>query len=223
MLYQLSGFKLILILTPDPWQRRHTMNNDKKQNSTAEASGVELTADALKGKQSVRATFRLPAHIINLLSIAASQLGLKQKSLLDQLVEDRTILNQVADEARKYKPAQKEQRQKTFVLSRHSLVSLESVSKKYRMPRDVLVEVSIKRLMPVINAEQERQEKRKVVLRDMEVFFDHGMKVLRKAGRLLGTDDPVFQRMECLVKLCGRNISEIHDLVEKGKCMEKFR
>ena len=53
-----------------------------------------LTSTILKKKQSVRATFRLPDEIINLLSVVASQLGLKQKSLLDQLVEDKELLDQ---------------------------------------------------------------------------------------------------------------------------------
>jgi len=47
----------------------------------------DLNADALRGRQSVRATFRLPTEMVSLLSIAASHLGLKQKSLFDQLVE----------------------------------------------------------------------------------------------------------------------------------------
>ena len=37
-----------------------------------------LSADRLRGRQSVRATFRLPTEVIELLSMAASQLGVKQ-------------------------------------------------------------------------------------------------------------------------------------------------
>ena len=57
----------------------------------AEFPELGLTADLLKGKQSIRATFKLPPDIIRLLSIAASQLGIKQKTLFDQLVEDSPL------------------------------------------------------------------------------------------------------------------------------------
>ena len=71
---------------------------------TMDEGMVGLSADILRGRQSVRATFRLPSQVIALLSVAASQLGLKQKSLFDQLVEDRAVLEQVAQMADRYRP-----------------------------------------------------------------------------------------------------------------------
>ena len=41
----------------------------------------DFSLDALKGMQSVRATFTLPKHAINLISTIANQLGVKQKSI----------------------------------------------------------------------------------------------------------------------------------------------
>ena len=73
--------------------------------------GPSLDANTLRGRQSVRATFRLPPPIIELLSIAANQLGIKQKSLFDQLVEDREVLEQVAAGAAGWRRPVADQRQ----------------------------------------------------------------------------------------------------------------
>ncbi|RPI51694.1 MAG: hypothetical protein EHM49_06780, partial [Deltaproteobacteria bacterium] len=67
------------------------MGDANKENIILQSSGLTITAMGLRGKQSVRATFRLPDHIIKLLGMVASQLGLKQKSLFDQLVEDKEV------------------------------------------------------------------------------------------------------------------------------------
>lgn len=115
---------------------------------------TDLTAESLMGMQPVRTSFTLPVKSIRLLGVAASQLGLKQKSLFEHLIEERTILQQVAEEARKYHPENIKRRKKTFVVSRKSLDALDSVAKQYQMPRHVLVELSIERLLSVIDSEK---------------------------------------------------------------------
>ena len=54
------------------------MNKMKQVQDRGTAALNDLTAEALKGRQSVRATFKLSEHVINLLSLVANQLGLKQ-------------------------------------------------------------------------------------------------------------------------------------------------
>ena len=61
-------------------------NGEKKQ--TKEISLLRAVTSGLKGKQSVRATFRLSGGCIEAISIVANQMGIKQKSLFDHLVED---------------------------------------------------------------------------------------------------------------------------------------
>ena len=46
------------------------------------------TPKDLRGRQSVRATFKLSAKAIEAISIVAVHLGIKQKSLFDHLIED---------------------------------------------------------------------------------------------------------------------------------------
>lgn len=123
------------------------MMNESKSEKT-------VSLDTLKGMQSVRATFTLPKRTINLLSVVANQLGVKQKSIFDHLVEDKTVLDQIADEAKKYEPNKSKRKQKTFVLSKNCLSALDSFAREYQLPRDVLVEFSIKQLHPVIAQEK---------------------------------------------------------------------
>ena len=81
-----------------------------------------LSLDSLKGMQSVRATFTLPENMINLLSTVANQLGVKQKSIFDRLVENKHMLYDVADEAQKSTSGNHKRQQKTFVISRNSQI-----------------------------------------------------------------------------------------------------
>jgi hypothetical protein len=179
-----------------------------------------LSAETLRGRQSVRATFKLPVQIIGLLSLAANQLGLKQKSLFDQLVENREILEQVAAGARRYTPQGEQRQQKTYVLSRNSLIVLDYVAKTYGVPRDLLVEISISRLVPVISSEQEKQKQRKQVLSEMETFCHQGSELLNRTEQALGAGDPTTRQLSLLLEHCKRNIEQLQEVVTRGKDIE---
>jgi len=198
------------------------MDDAHMKKNSAQNLGLTITATGLKGKQSVRATFRLPDHIIKLLGIVASQLGLKQKSLFDQLVEDEEVLIKVAEGASGKVSAAEECRQKTYVLSRRSLDVLDNVARQQNIPRDVLVEVSIKRLLPVMNNEQERHRKRKLIYGEIRTFLDQGKKILQKSSRLLGEEDHAYDLLKKIVDVCEENVLELERIVEKGRPMENF-
>jgi hypothetical protein len=185
-------------------------------------NNLEVSIDDLKGRQSVRATFRLPRQAIELLSVIAAQLGIKQKSLFDQLVEDMSVLGRIAQEAQHYSPGETERRQKTFVISRNSLVALDYIARQQRIPRDVLVEFSIRRLLPVIESELKKHEQRKILLQEMQDYLRHGQKILKKADDLLGQDDQLYQMIEHQVDLSARNVALISGMVEKGRPMEEW-
>lgn len=189
---------------------------------TAEFPDLGLSADLLKGKQSIRATLKLPVEIIKLLSIAAAQLGIKQKTLFDQLVEDRDVLSQVAREVKNNERTAKERRQKTLVLSRNSLISIEKVAHEYELPRDVLVEVSIRRLLPVIDAEQQKQKRRKAVLAELEQHHQQGLLLLQKTMKLVGKNDRVFTRMKQVLEQEEKMLQEIQEIVLRGQRVETF-
>lgn len=197
------------------------MYNNAEQKGKIEPGN--LSADTLKGKQSVRVTFRLPTQIIALLSVTADQLGLKQKSLFDQLVEDRNILEKVAAGAEQYQASEEQRQQKTYVVSRNSLSSLEHVAKTHKMPRDLLVEISINRLLPVLNAEQEKQKNRKKILADLEIYLQEGLRLLNTSERLLGPEDAASRALANLLGQYSRTIDEIREQVERGRKIEAFQ
>jgi len=188
-------------------------SNSKKKN---------FSFDTLKGMQSVRATFSLPKHTINLLSTVANQLGVKQKSIFDHLVEDKETLNQIADAAQNYEPKKQQRKQKTFVLSRNCLSALDTFAREYRLPRDVLVEFSIKQLHPVIAQEKKRHENRKTLLNEMENFRRLGSQFMNKARSLAGDDD-IVQKLEGFFNQYDKAKDELKNTIKKGKCMEEFQ
>jgi hypothetical protein len=196
----------------------------KKTDATQEKhSSLNLSADSLKGKQSVRATFRLPGQCIALLSMAADQLGIKQKSLIDQLMENQEILNRVAHEGREYTANCNERVHKTYVISRNSLVALKNIAGEYKISRDLLVELSINRLRPVITAEQEKQRKWKIIQGEIGDLLSHGQQTLVEAAGLLGEEDHVYRRLAGLITLLARGCNDINQLIEKSERREEFK
>jgi len=182
---------------------------------------LALTMDALTGKQSVRATFKLPQQTIDLLAIIAGHLGIKQKSLFDQLVENASILEQVSQEAHDYS-TNGERHQKTFVISRSTLLSLNKISKEQKIPRDILVEVYIKQLLPVIKIELAKHKKRKALLKEMRLYQNQGKKLLRMAEELLGQDDLLCEKIENQINVAKKNFATAEEIIKRGMPMEDW-
>ena len=132
-------------------------DNDGNPSSKNSRDGLPLPSSSdLRGRQSVRATFRLSQRAIHAISVVSVHLGIKQKSLFDHLIDDPVTLELVADEIRSDDFRNLERVQKTFVISRRTLSCLEDAARIRGAPRDALVEYSIQRLIPVINRERER-------------------------------------------------------------------
>ncbi len=190
---------------------------------------LQLTdASDLMEKKSVRATFKLSTEFIEALSILSSQLGIKQKSLFDHLMEDTESLREIA---RRAKPGQLDKKgrvQKTFVISKKSLSSLETISKKFDASRDDLVEYSIQRLLPILVEERRKQFKREEAFSKIAEHFNQGNGLLDEIERLLGKEDPIYKSIESIFSLYSNAYTHIESFVEKGKRiadlpMEKFQ
>ena len=195
----------------------------KRKNTLFEEITLPLPSSAdLRGRQSVRATFKLSPRAIDVLSIVAAQLGIKQKSLFDHLIEDVQSLNLIANEIEDEAFGALERIQKTFVVSRRTLSCLEQTSRQFNAPRDALVEYSIQRLLPVIAKERERHRKRKEVLNDINAHLEQGLKILQKARSLLGEEDPVFARFESAMHGLVNAQAHIDDFVKRGSVIEDF-
>jgi hypothetical protein len=179
------------------------------------------TADLL-GKQSVRATFKLSSRAIDAISIVSTHLGIKQKSLFDQLMDDSTSLGMIANEIHSNEIQLSNRIQKTYVLSRKTLFCLDAAAKKFNAPRDALVEYSIQRLLPIIIREKEKHQKRKEILGDLTDFLQSSYNLLQKAKNLLGEDDPVFDRIRSAVTTCENSHAFVDLFIKKGEVIEDF-
>ncbi len=180
----------------------------------------ESTAD-LRGRQSVRTTFKLSERSIDALSILAGQLGIKQKSLFDHLIEDTGALRLIAREFEEFE--HRTQRvAKTYVVSRKTLDNLEKVSGQYNTPRDALVEYSIERILPQLAREKEKHEKRKVIMDELQSYLRNGVEILEKAEEGLGREDPVFREILNMMRTINNCCDNVGSCVEKGSKIEKF-
>jgi len=90
---------------------RNKLKTSKKEFSLPQTSAADLM-----GKQSVRATFRLSVECINAINILSAQLGIKQKSLFDHLMEDADSLISIARETESVMLDKENRTQKTFVI-----------------------------------------------------------------------------------------------------------
>jgi len=182
----------------------------------------EISFDDLRSRQSVRATFKLPQESIDLLGVIAGQLGIKQKSLLDQLVEDTSLLVRLARDAGQTAEQRSMKRQKTFVISRSSLRSINDIARKQKISRDVLVEISIKRLLPIVESELEKHIIRKNLLKEMKGYFQLGVELLGKTEKMLGKNDVLYDMLEKQISQAEKNIADADSIVEKGRPMESW-
>jgi hypothetical protein len=186
---------------------------------TTQAKNIELSAKQLKGKQSVRATFRLSDQMIDLLKVAANHLEVQQKSLIDELVQNRETLDQIASESQDVSQTVQERRQKTFVLSRNALNLLDDISNKYNLSRDYLVELCIGRLIPFVDAEQQKHEQRRQLIKDVDHYLDEGIKLLDKADGMLEKDDRFRLKLENIINYTERNVDELRKFVKERKTL----
>ncbi|MDK9706672.1 MAG: hypothetical protein OEL83_06435 [Desulforhopalus sp.] len=180
----------------------------------------ESTAD-LRGRQSVRTTFKLSERSIDALSILAGQLGIKQKSLFDHLIEDTQALHTIASEFASVGRAV-QRVPKTYVVSRKTLENLEKVSEQYNTPRDALVEYSIERILPLLIREKEKHGKRKMLMEELREYQSRGAELLVKAEAALGEDDPVYLEILNMVRSVNTCYRELEQCVAKGNKIENF-
>ena len=177
----------------------------------------------LRGRQSVRATFRLSEDCIDAISILSAQLGIKQKSVFDHLMEDAQVLKNMANELEDKEFDRSERVQKTFVISRRSLLFLDTISSTHNAPRDALVEYSVRRLLPIIARERKKHEKRKDLFAEISNHFAEGEELLSKSEELLGKDDPIVNKMKTVMSSYKNAFNDIDAFIEKGRIIEDFQ
>ncbi|MCB2169548.1 MAG: hypothetical protein KQI78_17970 [Deltaproteobacteria bacterium] len=197
-----------------------------KKKASDDFDEMELprpSSSDLRGKQSVRATFRLTARAIEAISVVAVHLGIKQKSLFEHLIEDTQTLSHIARQVQENAFPPRERVQKTYVLSRRTLKMLQEACDAFDAPRDALVEYSILRLTPVIEEERKKHRRRKAVLAEVTKHVRQGEAVLAKIEAALGDDDPVYHGYRQALRSLKQAEQEIAAHIEKGEIIEAYR
>src|SRR5210317_1233824 len=199
------------------------MKKSKDNQQDTDISLPKPTTLDLRGRQSVRATFRLSEACIDAISILSAQLGIKQKSIFDHLMENAQVLKDMARDLENTEFDRHERIQKTFVISRRSLSFLDMISSEHNAPRDALVEYSVRRLLPIIAKERIKHEKRKDLLAEISNHFAKGERLLAKADEMLGSDDPIVHKLKTAISVYKNVFGDIANFIERGKMIEKFR
>ena len=194
----------------------------EKQDQSVEMFVTQPSSRDLRGRQSVRATFKLTAKAIETMSAVSVHLGIKQKSLFDHLIDDLESLEKIARQMQPTTRNLPSRVQKTYVLSRRTLSSLDRTAKEYAASRDALVEYSIQRLQPVIAKEKQRHAERKRLLFRLNEFLASAESILAEAEQTLGPGDPVFEQLEKAIIGMVNTRDDIADFIEKGKVIENF-
>ena len=198
------------------------MVEDGKKLKRKDLSLSKALTSELKERQSVRATFRLSEGCIDAISIVATQMGIKQKSLFDHLAEDMDSLRSIAREIKQMNIKKQGRIQKTFVISRKSLSSLDEISNRFNASKDILVEYSIQRLLPIISKERTKHEKRKEFLIKIKEHFQHGETILNDIKKQLGDDDPIINKFAMIMSSYEIVKDNMEAFVDRSKGIENF-
>ncbi len=196
------------------------MRNKKKSVEFVMLS--ETYSADLRGRQSVRTTFKLTPRSIDALSLLASQLGIKQKSIFDHLVDDTRALQALARDLENRAELAQDRVPKTYVISRKTLENLEQVCKRYQAPRDALVEFCIERIMPLIKEEKEKHLNRQKLQTKLDQLLVLSRELLEDADKELDRDDPVFEQVYQMARATQAGCDEINQIIEKGARLEDY-
>jgi hypothetical protein len=199
------------------------MKLEEMQDIKSDTVSLYPSSSDLRGRQSVRATFKLTAEAIEAISIVAVHLGIKQKSLFDHLIDDDRSLSVIAKNIDSDQFIELDRVPKTFVISRKSLLSLEKMAKRANAPRDALVEYSIQRLMPIITGESKKHRLREEVLQEIRDHFETGLKILENSQKRLGEEDPVTTMLQTAMTAGLNTLKSIEQFIDKGKIIENFK
>jgi len=90
------------------------------------------------------------------------------------------------------------------------------------MPRDALVEYSIKKLESVIQTEKIRHSERKKLAVKMADRFAGVKALYLEAAERLGPDDPFCLQMQKAVLALDRTLQDVDDFLEKSSVLEDF-
>lgn len=180
---------------------------------------AEGSTAQLRAKQSVRTTFRLPEKSIQAISLLAKQLGIRQKSIFDHLMQELdTPEPEIQPEEKNLVPRVP----KTFVISRGTLDYLEQISNRYDIPRDMLMEHAIEQILPIVDEEKQKHSRRKKILEKLNSIAQESDFLFEKSMKELGEDDPVNIELFKMLRSVENSRIAIEKYLERNEKIEKF-
>lgn len=193
-----------------------------RSKESANMNLPKMTTTGLKGKQSVRTSFKLSPACIHAINIVATQLGIKHRSLFDYLVEDTESLQAVAAGIASEARATAKGVQKSFIVSRESLRTIDDLCRNLKISRDTLIELSVRRLLPIIEKEIENHRRRKALFELVRTHHQDSRKVLDRIKESVGKEDPIYRAYQNTVSTCRQVMTQVSDIISKGKVLEGF-
>ena len=182
----------------------------------------KASATDLRGRQSIRVAFKLTPNCIEAMNILGAHLRLKPKSLFDHMVQEPKTLEAIAAQANSVRTDDSPRVTKTYVISRDAALALDETARSLELSRDLLVEISVHHLMPLIQKEQVRHSARKILLSKMENHLKDGRKMCVDMERELGPNDPMCDRMNHVMGAYERAFAAMAEFIKKGENIEGF-
>ena len=166
---------------------------------------------------SVRTTFTLPENTVDSIKTIALEHGIKMKTLFESMTD---FVSQLPPE--RFSIIQKQKKtfrsiKKTFVLTKHSLESLKYYSKKYKIPRDQLVELIVD-IYPTMRATEEEiiKQNHKKALAIIKNFILGAENTINDLYKILEDDDPIPDIFELILDLSGALENLVESEIKKG-------
>ena len=198
------------------------MANKSSKKGTSTITLPRMTTLALKGKQSVRTSFKLSEGCIHAINIVATQLGIKHRSLFDYMVEDTRSLEALAKEIVEKESNENKGFQKSFIVSRETLLVIDSLCKKLKVSRNTLIELSVRRLLPIIEKEMKNHLKREEMFELVDKHYQESRKVLNLIKKGVGTEDPAYKTYQTTVAACKQVRKQYKEIISKSKVIKGF-
>jgi hypothetical protein len=196
-----------------------------KKNASSKSNPLAIpkaSAADLRGRQSIRVSFRLTPKCIEAMNILGSHLRLKPKSLFDHMVQEPDTLAAIATKTKATIPEDLPRLVKTYVISRDAAEVLDRVAQARKISRDTLVETSVQHLMPLIHKAQVRHSARKTMVSKMEHHLAGGKALLEDMIAELGENDPMCDKMKLVMATYDKAFANISAFIAKGANIEGF-
>jgi hypothetical protein len=92
----------------------------------------------------------------------------------------------------------------------------------FNASRDILVEYSIQRLLPIISKERTKHETRKEFLIKITKHFQEGEKILNDIKKRLGDDDPIINKFAMIMSGYKTVKDNMEAFIDRSRGIEKF-